>query len=144
LNPNILSRFGQHVYHERWERHPGGGGEYHAFRSEDDGGRDAFLMVVGNHFGFVEDRPTQQPFDPEHCGFPSLQALVDKLTGDEGNRKLVEDYLSLQACHGLIRRPGERDASWVIDAAIHPWTGETLPPWRYKIAFTEKLDDTKP
>ena len=119
------NRFGQHVYHERWERHPGGGGDYLAFRSEDDGGRDAFLMVVGNHFGYVEDRPTQQPFDPAHCGFPSLQALVDQLTEDEGNRKLVEDYLSLKACHGLIRRPGERDASWVIDAAIHPWTGET-------------------
>ena len=67
---------------------------------------------------------------PAKAGKPTFSwedplLLDDQLTEDEGNRKLLEDYLSLNACHGLIRRPGERDASWVIDAAIHPWTGET-------------------
>lgn len=42
--------YGQHVYMERWERLPGGSGPFLALRRAKKYGRDAVLLVAGEHY----------------------------------------------------------------------------------------------
>lgn len=51
---------GQHVYMERWKRLPAGKGPYLALRRI-SGGEDAFLVVCGDHFNYIRNRPTPAP-----------------------------------------------------------------------------------
>uniref|UniRef100_A0A7S0E054 Uncharacterized protein n=1 Tax=Hanusia phi TaxID=3032 RepID=A0A7S0E054_9CRYP len=108
--------FDQHIYLERWELLPEGKGRYLAIRRDERYGRDAILIVCGNHFNFVMDRPTKMPFDPERQSHASLQDLVDKLV-QEGNREEAMKYLSLEGCHGRVSGAN----AWVVDNALHPW-----------------------
>lgn len=119
-------KHGQHVYMERWERLPGSDGHYVALYREEDrkGGVPAAMIVVcGNHFNFIQDRITAQPFDPEEGSTPGLTALVDREVA-AGNRRKILDYLSLRACHGLV--DGGRRGKWVILNSLRPWEDGTL------------------
>eukprot|EP00611_Tribonema_gayanum_P004466 TRINITY_DN1365_c0_g1_i2.p1 TRINITY_DN1365_c0_g1~~TRINITY_DN1365_c0_g1_i2.p1 ORF type:complete len:253 (-),score=66.33 TRINITY_DN1365_c0_g1_i2:141-899(-) len=107
---------GQHIYMERWERVKGGTGPYLALRRrpEASGGRDAFLIVCGDHFGYIEDRAAVARGDWGRHG--SLVEVVDEAV-KRGDRAAAEAYLDLKACHGVRREGG----AWVIDYSLQPW-----------------------
>eukprot|EP00960_Hanusia_phi_P072998 767922-Hanusia_phi.AAC.5 len=119
----------QHIYLERWELLPEGKGRYLAIRRDERYGRDAILIVCGNHFNFVmvssvpalrcllaecvgQDRPTKMPFDPERQSHASLQEgnreevptqLSAPLPGlTHPRRPQAMKYLSLEGCHGRV------------------------------------------
>ena len=123
---------GAPYYHERWVRHPGGGGAATlALRARGgtgagaaaaaEGGppRDALVVVVGDHFGYVVSRPIGHAALAALGG--SLAAAVDEAIA-RGERAVAEQAISLEAGHGTI------SGGWVIDAALQPWrVGRTLP-----------------
>jgi hypothetical protein len=101
---------GQHVYMERWERLPGGGGKTIALRRAVHGARDAFLVVVGDHFNYIVNREPTAMQPPAE----SLGAAVATLS-ESGERARLEACLGLRAGHGRIK------SGWLVDAALHPW-----------------------
>eukprot|EP00035_Acanthoeca_spectabilis_P000920 m.76279 g.76279 ORF g.76279 m.76279 type:complete len:349 (+) comp10513_c0_seq2:45-1091(+) len=104
-------QFGQHVYMERWERLPNGSGKSIALRRSTPGERDAFLIVVGDHFNYIVNRtPTALPAPAP----ASLGAAAAKMARDE-NRAGLEALLGLRAGHGTV------SSGWRVDAALHPW-----------------------
>jgi len=129
--------FGRPYYYERWARLPGGmASPSLALRSRsvgcggahgmsggggaEDGilARDALVMVVGDHFGYVIDRPVgHEQLSP--LG-KTLQAVVDEAVW-RGDRSLAESCLLLEAGHGRV------SAGWQVDASLQPWRiGQTL------------------
>eukprot|EP00040_Diaphanoeca_grandis_P015156 m.77129 g.77129 ORF g.77129 m.77129 type:complete len:399 (+) comp24981_c0_seq2:123-1319(+) len=108
---------GQHIYMEQWERLPEGEGVTLAMRRVvDDGGNkpDAFVVVVGDHFNFIENRSSVYPRNDAFADVPSLTALVDNTNSTLSKEDLIQ-YLSLRACHGRVSN------GWVIEDALHPW-----------------------
>ncbi|CAM9728095.1 unnamed protein product, partial [Phaeothamnion confervicola] len=104
----------------RWELLPDSSGPYLALRGVGDGS-DAFLLVCGDHFGYIADRPTPQPFDPAESATSSLQQLAATArAAASGRRSKIERYLSLQACHGRVAA-GRGSAPWSIDSSLQPW-----------------------
>ena len=129
--------FGSPYYYERWARLSGGvASPSLALRSRAVGGggvlgmsagggvedgvlaRDALVMIVGDHFGYVISRPVgHEQLSP--LG-KTLQAVVDEAVW-RGERSLAEACLLLEAGHGRV------SAGWQVDASLQPWRiGQTL------------------
>lgn len=118
---------------ERWERLEGGGPEIQvALRrccgsqneSAGTSSRDGFLVVCGDHFNYIRNRPTPYPYDKRYTKEANLTGLIDRLVkGGDGNRYEIEAYLSLEACHGRIH-----SGRWIIDASLQPWREGTILP----------------
>ena len=162
--------FGQHLYMERWERLAGGEAAHgNETDAQDDapflalrrlppsqcaGARaravspprpDAFLVVCGSYFNYVQDRPTPLPSyeDPAAGPAPGTATLVDEALA-RGDRRTAEAMLDLHALHGRTTTAGAAAAAaagaaeagavgggcapaWRVTKSLHPWReGETL------------------
>lgn len=108
----------QHIYMEQWSRLPGGSGstgQCVALRRRPAAGvLDAFIVVCGDHFNWIQARRTPQPRDSAMVDVASLSNAVATMAA-AGDRAGLEAYLSLEAGHGLV------STGWIFDAALHPW-----------------------
>jgi hypothetical protein len=125
---------GQHYYLERWEcLHDSH--EYSdsiqqlqqqqqqqqrlALRKQD--GRDGILVLVGDHFNYLQDRTLESTAYANLEEKSTLVDLVDHLLLQEsGDREKAEALLSMEACHGRVSK------GWKIDASIQPWREGTF------------------
>eukprot|EP01038_Epipyxis_sp_PR26KG_P010087 gene10087-13554_t len=124
------------IYFERWQRIVGDsdGSKYLAIRkvlsynnnTEDDLESDSLLIIMGNHFSFVNDRKMTSVVrlldgvaDKSTIPKAGGGALVDFLLslGSEG-RVAAIDWLSVEGSFGLVK---QEEASWVIQKSTHPW-----------------------
>ena len=134
------------VYYERWARRAvdSGGKKYLALRRKVGCplvaaklglavGRDAVLVVVGNHFALCVDRPQPQPDLPGFPG-PAGPAFVDYALLTK-NRAAAMDFLDLEGSYGHIYPEGSAtqgsvdvfNPSWQVVRSTHPWLeGEGL------------------
>ena len=119
---------GQHYYWERWERYEDDGhvGGHNCNNSpilalrrspENARKRDGLLIVVGKHFNYLYDRlPITAPGLTRDIKATGLIDIVDAAIS-EGKRALAEQYLSMEAGHGIR----ESDGKFVIHNDIRPW-----------------------
>lgn len=114
------------VYFERWARippFPKQKTKYFAARKL--GGRDAVIIIVGDHFALAIDRPAvdMSLLDPvhvkKHCGGGGAM-FVDYLLCHsplETSQAMTaaRDYLDLEGSYGLVQ------PAWIIQQSTHPW-----------------------
>lgn len=111
---------GAPYYHEKWVRRAGGatepalvlracGGDGGAAGG---GARDAMLVVVGDYFAYVVERPVAAAQLAPLGG--SLAAVVDAAVAG-GERALAEACISMEAGHGRVSR------GWRVEASLQPW-----------------------
>jgi hypothetical protein len=106
---------GRAYYHERWHRHEGGEGApvlSMRLRRPKAEGADGLLVVVGDHFAYLVNRPIS-PAEMAPLG-PSLAAVVDGAI-ERGDRALAEAALLLHAGHGRVSN------GWAVDKSLQPW-----------------------
>jgi hypothetical protein len=102
----------QSYYMERWARVDGdglGAGPTLALRS--CGGRDAFILLVGDHFAFARARVGCALVPPKAA---SLVELVDTAVAC-GDLAEARAWLGLAGGHGRVAD------GWTIDLSTHPW-----------------------
>eukprot|EP00903_Cladosiphon_okamuranus_P013418 g12500.t2 len=119
--------FDQHVYMERWERLPGGRGPFFAIRRRPSSAPDALLVVCGDHFALIVDRPPGLMAGGEGGarGAGGLVGLVDDAVA-KGDRRRAIAFLSLEASHGRVS--GQRGClPWTVDCSLHPWLEKQRP-----------------
>jgi hypothetical protein len=118
------------IYVERWARRAGDGNgqKYLSARrlpspsnsSDTDSlpHRDALLVMIGNHFCFVEDRVISSS---KFTGAPmgGAASLVDYALS-VGDRESVEAFLDLKGSHGSVYDE-EGNIIWRIEQSTHPW-----------------------
>lgn len=111
---------GQSYYWERWARiagDEGGVGRVLALRRL-GAERDAFLLLVGDHFSYVRARARRDSAGAASAASAAksgtLFALVDDAVA-RGDRAEAEHWLDLDGGHGL------RSAGWRIDSSTQPW-----------------------
>ncbi|CAM9324494.1 unnamed protein product, partial [Hapterophycus canaliculatus] len=128
--------FDQHVYMERWERLPGGGGPFIALRRRPSSSApDALLVVCGDHFGLVVDRAPSSTeggagSSSRGGGGGGLVGLVDEAIA-LGDRRKAIDFMSLEASHGRVSAQEGKSLAvlllwsgrlpWTVDCSLHPW-----------------------
>ena len=133
-------QFNVPVYFERWARYKedSNGQKYlacrrnigcpvEALKAGNVPERDALLIIIGNHFAFIEDRPSPMP-DFEGANGPGGAALVDYAL----SRNMKEDairYLDIEGSYGKISQKnseidGSCDENWIIKKSTHPWKEE--------------------
>jgi hypothetical protein len=74
--------------------------------------RDALLVVAGDHFNYVVQRPV--PWERLAPLGGSCAAVVDAAI-TQGDRALAEACVLLEAGHGRV------SSGWVVDASLQPW-----------------------
>lgn len=105
---------GQNYYCEQWERLQGGESEpVLALRREHDSNQDGIILVVGNHFNYIQGRVVGNG-SHKYPNATSLVTLVDAAL-DAGDFATSLDWLGrIEAGHGCTH-------GWFIDCAIQPW-----------------------
>jgi len=106
----------QHYYWEQWERYKDdgyGNGLVVALRKERtaENKRDGIIVLVGDHFNYIHGR---QKIDDESQENRNIIEIVETSIKC-GDRTIAENYLSIDAGHGLISK------GWTIDCALQPW-----------------------
>ena len=74
--------------------------------------RDALVVVVGDHFNYVVERPIGWEALAKYGG--SLVGVVDAAISS-GERAVAEACVLLEAGHGRV------SAGWRVDASLQPW-----------------------
>ena len=118
----------QHYYWERWQRydedgHFGGQNSNNspviALRRSPNNAhkRDGLLIIVGKHFNYLHDRLAVTVPGLSGGNSPTgLVGMVDAAIA-QGKRTLAEQYLSIEAGHGIR----DSDGKFVIHNDIRPW-----------------------
>jgi hypothetical protein len=130
--------YGQHYYCEQWERLKGGSGISLALRKErlDNDDEDGIIVVVGNHFNYIQGRALATTTKPQYENQASLVTLVDAAL-DANDRDTALEWLGrIRGGHGRITCNGE----WVIDCAIQPWKEGTVLFDRNEVVLVEGSD----
>jgi len=121
---NATDDRGYSVYVERWERLPGSGEgqeRYLALHRAPEagaragGGREALLVVAGDHFLRVVQRAEPLPNFEGSKATPNTASLADGAR-QRGDQKLAASLISVDAAYGRISERG-----WVVELATLPW-----------------------
>ena len=121
---NATDDRGYSVYVERWERLPGSGEgqeQYLALHRAPEagaragGGREALLVVAGDHFLRVVQRAEPLPNFGDSKATPNTASLADGAWQRE-DQKSAASLISVDAAYGRISERG-----WVVELATLPW-----------------------
>ena len=119
---NATDERGFSVYVERWERLPSSSEEKYlalhrapAPGSKAGGGREALLVVAGQHFLRVVQRQEPLPNFGGSKYTPNTASLADQASKDEDHARAAS-LVSVDAAYGRIS-----EAGWVVELATLPW-----------------------
>ena len=111
---------GKPYYHEKWSRLGSGSGEmsYTALRAQQSSERDAFVIIVNDHFAYVRGRPIDTAelssfIEKSKCGRRLFDVVDEALA--RGDRDLAERCVLLEAGYGRVSN------GWLVDASLQPW-----------------------